>query len=136
MTTYASVYGYRTGHFVEDDLEWCLYAVSGDCSSRGMSDVGDVIQFKNKHSALVASFLRAQLEWDLCSCLEFPGVDQPSAEEQEHRRTVLRDMFDRGHELIEAGVFHHKWHVRTQWALGEPDEFEGRKDYRFVEASA
>lgn len=118
-----------------DEMQWCLYAVSGDCAPGAMSDSGEVIEFDNKYADLVASFLRAQLEWELCSCLELPGAYQPGSVDQEKKSAVLRAMFEAGDQLEWVGIFSHKWQRRTTWALGEPEEFEGRDDYRIVEGS-
>ena len=114
----------------DDDLDWCLFAVSGDCAPGRMSDVGEVIQFDAKHGAIVADFLRAQLEWDLASSFELPGAYKLGSAEQEKKSAILENMYKKGDALEAVGIFTHKWQRRTTWALGEPEEFEGRDDYR------
>ncbi len=41
------------------DQEFCLVAISGDCSKEGMGSYNEAIPFQNQHINLVKKFLKA-----------------------------------------------------------------------------
>ena len=93
--------------------DYYLLAVSGDCSSTGMTDKAEVLPVPAKHLDAIGDYLRNQLEISLASaaitCVE---------ELQSSKFVRLVDEHhEMGNKLIEDGVFHHKWHKRTKWAL-------------------
>tara|TARA_R100001594_G_scaffold149336_1_gene206832 strand:+ start:888 stop:1184 length:297 start_codon:yes stop_codon:yes gene_type:complete len=93
--------------------DYCLLAVSGDCSATGMTDKAEVLPVPAKHLDAVSAYLRNQLEIDLASaaitCIEDAEADIFCKLVNEHNKL--------GNTLIEKGVFHHKYHKRTNWAL-------------------
>lgn len=93
---------------------YCLYAFEGDCSEGAMSDAADYIPLDNPEMniSLVRLYLRNQLEKQLVDY----EYDDPRCTE------LYREHHDLGNALIAEGVFHHKWHKRTQWVLCEMDE--------------
>ena len=93
--------------------EYCLVAISGDCSQGAMSDKSDYIPVGPGHWELTKMYLRNQLELSFASA------------ENSHLtlERLVREHHDIGNALIALGVFHHKWHKRTEWVLSETDEF-------------
>ena len=108
----------------------CLVAVSGDCSKHGMGGPNNVLPIKDEHEAIVREYLRATLEWRM-DC---------SFSDQHDREDYLLDNYDKAsHALLNAGVFHHKYHMRTTWELaylGEVEELERFHPYKIVEVEA
>ena len=49
----------------DNNIQLCLVATKGDMSRNGMSDIGSVILFDNKHKKEVDNFLKLQLKYDL-----------------------------------------------------------------------
>ena len=44
---------------------YCLHAISGDCSAKGISDKAEIIALKKQDMPLVGKYLRNQLEMEL-----------------------------------------------------------------------
>jgi len=96
----------------------CLYAVGGDCSSRGMGFKNDVLMVPQEHFELVKIYMRAQLEQDMCCYMDGFGEGSPLV--------IAHNKYsDAANALIDAGVFEHKWHKQTHWSLGHIDELLG-----------
>ena len=101
-----------------DPLEGlCLVAISGDCADNPNNDV---LPFDNKHEALVREYLRADLEWTMLSMFK-AGENLVSTTENQK---IFDDMQRTSHEMLEVGIFHHKYHKRTTWKLAFLDEVE------------
>jgi len=99
--------------------DYCLVAIQGDCSAYGMGDTADFIPLKDRSFfTLIKSYLRNQLELDL-KHVEMEVADL--LKDQEFNKLV-QEHHDLGNALIHCGIFLHKWHKRTTWALMEMDE--------------
>jgi hypothetical protein len=91
-----------------------LLAISGDCGG-GMSDHHDFIILNGDHFDKVKLMLRFQLEAQL--------LIPPQEEKYLETYAKIRDA--RGYdqqELIDLGIFGHKWHNRSTWILVEMHE--------------
>ena len=114
----------------------CLYATGGDCSSRGMGDKNCVLMVPQEHFELVRIYMRAQLEIEMLSYMyewagEYISIFQIAYEGKHCKkngdlllgaRIAHNKYSDAGNALIDAGVFEHKWHKRTDWSVGHIDE--------------
>ena len=99
---------------------YCLVAIQGDCSAYGMGDTADFIPLKDRSFfTLIKSYLRNQLELDLKRVEIIEMIDL--LKDQEFNK-LLQEHHDLGNALIECGIFLHKLHKRTTWALMEMDE--------------
>jgi hypothetical protein len=93
-------------------MNFCLLAIGGDCAAGAMSDKADFIPLKELNETLKAYF-RNQLEKQIeCYQMEI-GTQSLRFSElvQEHHKL--------GNELIDQGIFAHKWHKRTDWIICE-----------------
>jgi hypothetical protein len=107
---------------------WCLVAVSGDCSSTGMSDKSECIVLLNEDGSAVwhqciQDYLSKQLD---ITCLRArKGISTEDIESLEdielanHHEKELSNLFD---TLVKFGIFSHKYHRRTEWMLAAFDE--------------
>ena len=106
----------------------CLVAIEGDCSKHGMGGPNNVLPIKDEHEAIVREYLRATLEWYMdCSFND------------QHDQDIFRNYDKASHALLNAGVFHHKYHMRTTWELAyldEVEELERYHPYKIVEVEA
>ena len=106
----------------------CLVAISGDCSKYGMGGPNNVLPIKDEHEAIVREYLRATLEWYMdCSFND------------QHDQDIFRNYDKASHALLNAGVFRHKYHMRTTWELAyldEVEELERFHPYKIVEVEA
>ena len=92
-----------------------LLAVSGDCAAGGLGKDADVLRFDSKHIELIKSFIRSQTEWKLTSATESWGSKKS--------RSAFATLGSLGLKVKKAGIFQHKWHLRTEWALKLDGEF-------------
>lgn len=103
---------------LKNDQKCCLLAISGDCSEGAMSDHADYIPIDPADFDLIAEYIRNQNELTI---LAYQGLLNPS-KKVERKYSKLRDQHHNlGNELIERGVFHHKYHKRTDWIITELD---------------
>ena len=93
-----------------EDFGYCLVAVSGDCSAGGMSEKSDCIVLNGTHFGLVKDYLKADMQ------VSFLSAEECSIEEM---TPAIRECNRLGNQLIDCGVFAHKWHKRTNWVLAE-----------------
>ena len=92
--------------------KYCLLAESGDCAAGAMFKRSSYIPFGPEHWTLIKWYLRNQLEIDLAR-----------AENDTHKLVELGEVHRTlADALIGIGVFHHKWHARTNWVVWELDE--------------
>jgi hypothetical protein len=112
----------------------CLIALSGDCAKGGMGNANEVLPFRPEHNGLIKAFLEAQLAFDMhCAFGRYSpnGIDYGSPETQ----TISGNEVAAGQALRDAGVFHHKYHLRTTWELaymGELGEIERYKPFQVM----
>jgi len=99
-----------------------LLAVSGDCGG-GMSDRHDLIVLNGEHFEAVKDFLRYELEWSML-CTE---NDQEAMNEFYRKSGKPTN----GSNLIDVGVFGHKWHIRSNWLLVEMENGHLLNDFGF-----
>jgi hypothetical protein len=102
----------------------CLVAVSGDCSEGGMNDKATFINLEDKGNTLplICDYLRNQLEinlWNLENDYFELSNENPDSVQLKKFTSLLKTHNELGNALIEANVFLHKWHKRTQWILDE-----------------
>ena len=95
-------------------MQYCLLAISGDCSAGGMGDTSDYIPLQKSDMYLVAQYLRNQLERDI---LFASAGDDLGVYKTDKCQQLVDEHHALGNALIAIGVFHHKWHKRTQWKL-------------------
>ena len=86
-----------------------LLAVSGDCAAGGLGKSADVLEFKGKHIELIKNFIRSQTEFQLTSATE--------SWDSKRSISAFSALQSLGLKMKKAGVFKHKWHLRTEWAL-------------------
>lgn len=114
-------YSLSNGEMWQPDGPLYLIATSGDYAAGGMGEVNAVLPFRKKHYGLVETFVKAQLAWR--TALTF-----------DKDRTIIRPLTDAHmvaeHALLNAGVFHHKYHCRTSWEIVHPEELHIRARYK------
>ena len=69
---------------------------------------------------MVREYLRADLEWTMLSMFK-AGENLVSTTENQK---IFDDIQRTSHEMLEVGIFHHKYHKRTTWELAFLDEVE------------
>ena len=94
-----------------------LLAVSGDCAAGGLGKAADVLRFDIKHIELIKSFIRSQTEFQLTSITD--------SWDSKRSRSAFATLQSLGLKVKKAGVFQHKWHLRTEWALKLDGETQG-----------
>jgi hypothetical protein len=96
-----------------EDKEFCLYAISGDCSAGALNHKAEVIPFKNKHFDLVSKFLaiamkkEVQLMKMVISKKQLKPIHFKTTE-------AFCNAFD---ALKKVGIFEHKYHARSKWVI-------------------
>jgi len=94
----------------QTEIKLYLIATGGDCSARGMGDTNEALLVPDHLRDIVANFLRAQAEYEieiyLTDVTAGAGFSNFSAAAQEMR---------------DCGIFQHKYHSRTTWALEDGD---------------
>ena len=120
-----------TAQFYEDYPEErpgsCLVAISGDCAAGGLGSANEVLPFDDKHMGIVVDYLRAQFEF-FTHCHVKGHTGEVAA--------LYTKLSDAVLALQSAGVFHHKYHARTQWELayiGEVVEMKRFRPYVIIE---
>ena len=99
-----------------------LLAVSGDCGG-GMSDHHDLVVLNGEHFEAVKDFLRYELEWSmLCATKDQEAMNEFYRKSGEPTH---------GSNLIDVGVFGHKWHYRSSWLLVELEDGKPCSDFGF-----
>lgn len=107
-----------------EEFNVCLLAVSGDCSKYGMSNKPTFIPIDPNRPTynLIKKFLRNQTERSLflygSNAFKTP-VQEWTADERRKSDKLVEEHLRLGKELMDAGVFKHKYHVRTNWVLEE-----------------
>tara|TARA_R110001632_G_scaffold168616_1_gene287437 strand:+ start:135 stop:518 length:384 start_codon:yes stop_codon:yes gene_type:complete len=107
-----------------EEFDVCLLAISGDCSKYGMSNKSTFIPVNTNKPTynLIKKFLRNQTEKSLflygSNAFKTPIQKQTAYERQRFNKLVEAHL-RLGKELMDAGVFKHKYHVRTKWILEE-----------------
>jgi len=94
-----------------------LLAVSGDCAAGGLGKDADVLSFDGKHTELIKNFIRSQTEFHLTSI-----TDSWDSKRSINAFAALQSL---GLKVKKAGIFQHKWHLRTEWALTLDGEIQG-----------
>ena len=96
-------------------MNFCLLAIEGDCAAGAMSDKADFIPLQQFNETLKA-YLRNQLEISLeCWTMEIATQSLRFSE-------LVQEHHNLGNELIDQGIFAHKWHKRTDWIICELDD--------------
>ena len=121
---------FKTGGSViwSDNLKVFLIEMfGGDCGG-GMSDHHDFIILNGDHFDKVSAYL----SYELKSSLLLPLHKKDTMEEYE---TKFKELWEsrtfNGSELVDLGIFGHKWHLRTTWILVGVEEGKPSNDYGF-----
>lgn len=116
------------------ESSFCLVAVSGDMSSKGMSDTSSVIVFNNEYRDLVTKFLIAQAKRNAVNMFNVDliltgGLTDEQRIESEAVKTEYYNLFQ---ELKNIGFFSSKYDARTEWELTifEDDELDQYGKYK------
>jgi len=110
-----------------EEFSVCLLAVSGDCSKDGISDKPTFIPVDTHRPTyhLIKKFLRNQTERSLflygSNAFKTP-IQKWTAYERQRFGKLVEVHFRLGKELMDAEVFKHKYHVRTEWILKELED--------------
>ena len=96
-------------------MNFCLLAIEGDCASGGMTHKADFIPLQKLNETLKA-YLRNQLEMSLLCWEREIGTNWLRLSE------LVQEHHNLGNELIDQGIFAHKWHKRTDWIICELDD--------------
>ena len=116
------------------ESSFCLVAVSGDMSSKGMSDTSSVIVFNSEYRDLVTKFLIAQAKRNAVNMFNVDliltgGLTDEQRIESEAVKTEYYNLFQ---ELKNIGFFSSKYDARTEWELTifEDDELDQYGKYK------
>jgi hypothetical protein len=116
------------------ESSFCLVAVSGDMSSKGMSDTSSVIVFNSEYRDLVTKFLIAQAKRNAVNMFNVDliltgGLTDEQRIESETVKTEYYNLFQ---ELKNIGFFSSKYDARTEWELTifEDDELDQYGKYK------
>ena len=111
----------------KNEFNMGLLAIDGDCGG-GMSDHHDFIILNGDHFDKVSAYL----SYELKSSLLLPLHKKDTMEEYE---TKFKELWEsrtfNGSELVDLGIFGHKWHLRTTWILVGVEEGKPSNDYGF-----
>tara|TARA_R110000765_G_scaffold34211_4_gene77696 strand:+ start:308 stop:760 length:453 start_codon:yes stop_codon:yes gene_type:complete len=109
-----------------DRTDWALLAISGDCSAGAMSDQPTYIPFQKDDFPLISAYLKAQTVTQTLGVQDWFDnviVDGPGSKKTARQfSSALHIQNELGEKLINQGVFHHKYHKRTDWIIVELDE--------------
>jgi len=116
------------------ESSFCLIAVSGDMSSKGMSDTSSVIVFNSEYRDLVTKFLIAQAKRNAVNMFNVDliltgGLTDEQRIESEAVKAEYYNLFQ---ELKNIGFFSSKYDARTEWELTifEDDELDQYGKYK------
>jgi hypothetical protein len=116
------------------ESSFCLVAVSGDMSSKGMSDTSSVIVFNSEYRDLVTKFLIAQAKRNVVNMFNVDliltgGLTDEQRIESEAVKAEYYNLFQ---ELKNIGFFSSKYDARTEWELTifEDDELDQYGKYK------
>ena len=91
-------------------MNFCLLAIEGDCAAGGISNKSDFIPLQQFNETLKA-YLRNQLEKQIeCNAMGLENISLRFSE-------LVQEHHNLGNELINQGIFAHKWHKRTDWII-------------------
>jgi hypothetical protein len=100
-------------------INYEFYAVSGDCSANGMSDVAETLPIPDKCLRLAFAFLKAQTTLQEASAFWQADISKDQKADDLIFKASIRSLQEYYELLKEAGVFKHKWHLRTSWIIRE-----------------
>lgn len=116
------------------ESSFCLVAVSGDMSSKGMSDTSSAIVFNSEYRDLVTKFLIAQAKRNAVNMFNVDliltgGLTDEQRIESEAVKAEYYNLFQ---ELKNIGFFSSKYDARTEWELTifEDDELDQYGKYK------
>ena len=116
------------------ESSFCLVAVSGDMSSKGMSDTSSVIVFNSEYRELVTKFLISQAKRNAVNMFNVDliltgGLTDEQRIESEAVKAEYYNLFQ---ELKNIGFFSSKYDARTEWELTifEEDELDQYGKYK------
>jgi len=118
------------------ESSFCLVAVNGDMSSKGMSDTASVIVFNSEYREIVTKFLIAQAKRN--AVYMFNMALPLSGTLLENQRVELdatkEEYYDLFQELKNIGFFSSKYDARTDWevTIYEDEELESYGKYKIV----
>jgi hypothetical protein len=116
------------------ESSFCLVAVSGDMSSKGMSDASSVIVFNSEYRDLVTKFLIAQAKRNAVNMFNIDLIltGGLTDEQRIESETVKAEYYNLFQELKNIGFFSSKYDARTEWELTifEDDELDQYGKYK------
>ena len=99
-----------------------LVAVSGDCSTQGISNTAEVIPVDSKHNKIIKQFLMAKCEQNIELRYWKPNT--------ELNPKYIDSYYKCFEKLKDVGIFNNKYQARTEWELMFPSELE-ELDYKY-----
>jgi len=116
------------------ESSFCLVAVSGDMSSKGMSDTSSVIVFNSEYRDLVTKFLIAQAKRNAVNMFNVDLIltGGLTDEQRNESETVKAEYYNLFQQLKNIGFFSSKYDARTEWELTifEDDELDQYGKYK------
>lgn len=104
-----------------------LLAIDGDCGG-GMSDHHDLIILNGDHFDKVSAYLNYELQSNLLLPL---CIKETMDEYQTKFNNLWKSRTFNESELINLGIFGHKWHLRSTWILVGLSEGKPSTDFGF-----
>ena len=103
----------------KQQFEIGLLATGGDCAAGGMGEHPDYIPIHKEDFPIVRKYLESQFNEQMECWDSFFKTKKDFTKKYVN---AIRKNSDLGNELIDRGIFHHKWHKRTHWEICELDE--------------
>ena len=110
------------------ESSFCLVAVSGDMSSKGMSDTSSVIVFNSEYREIVTKFLIAQAKRNAINMFNVDLILSGTLSEDQRKEldATKEEYYSLFQELKNIGFFSSKYDARTDWevTIYEDEELE------------
>lgn len=110
------------------ESSFCLVAVNGDMSNRGMSDTASVIVFNSEYREIVTKFLIAQAKRNAINMFNVDLILSGTLSEDQRKEldATKEEYYSLFQELKNIGFFSSKYDARTDWevTIYEDEELE------------
>jgi|14BtaG_2_1085337.scaffolds.fasta_scaffold50549_2 hypothetical protein len=115
---------------------FCLIAVNGDMSNKGMSDTASVVIFNNEYREIVTKFLIAQAKRNAVNMFNVDLILSGNLSEDQRKEldATKEEYYGLFQELKNIGFFSSKYDARTDWevTMYEDEELESYGKYQIV----
>jgi hypothetical protein len=115
---------------------FCLVAVNGDMSSRGMGDTASVVIFNDEYREIVTKFLIAQAKRNAVNMFNVDLILSGTLSEDQRKEldATKEEYYGLFQELKNIGFFSSKYDARTDWevTMYEEAELESYGKYQIV----